>query len=234
MSLKYLITNTVYLRYNKTKEVLRVKKMIIGIVAVSTILAGWTVSKYEEEILVKDVPKKETAVEEKEVVQVQEEETKKEKEEVEEEEPDPEPKPEEVKDPKPEPELEPEPEPVKEEPLVETASTQPKGERIVMNVTGYTAGYESTGKHPGHPEYGLTASGAYVEKGVTIAAGKNIPFGTKIYIPYFEGKPGFGDGIFTVQDRGSAIGPYDIDVYFDNVDKAREFGRQNLEVYILN
>lgn len=105
--------------------------------------------------------------------------------------------------------------------------------KTIMNVTAYTAGYESTGKTPDHPDYGKTSSGAYVEQGVTIAAGKNIPFGTKIYIPYFDGKSGFGNGIFTVQDRGGAIGPNNIDVYMKSLSKANEFGRQNLEVKIL-
>lgn len=104
---------------------------------------------------------------------------------------------------------------------------------INMEVTGYTAGYESTGKHPGDPAYGQTTSGAYVEQGVTIAAGQNIPFGTEVYIPYFDGKPGFGDGVFTVQDRGGAIGAYNIDVYFESLFEAQEFGRQVLEVHIM-
>lgn len=104
---------------------------------------------------------------------------------------------------------------------------------IQMEVTGYTAGYESTQKHPGDPAYGLTASGEMVEQGVTVAAGSNIPFGTRIYIPYFDGKPGFGDGVFTVQDRGGAIGPYNIDVYYDDLGEAIDFGRQILDIEIL-
>lgn len=108
-----------------------------------------------------------------------------------------------------------------------------KGTRIVMVVTGYTAGPESTGKRPGDPGYGITKSGSRVKQGVTVVAGENIPFGTKIYIPYFDGKEGFGDGIFTVEDRGSAIGPYDIDVYFDELEHAINFGVKLLDVYIL-
>lgn len=110
---------------------------------------------------------------------------------------------------------------------------EPIIEKITMEVTAYTAGYESTGKNPGHVEYGQTASGAYVKQGVTIAAGSNIPFGTKIYIPYFDGKPGFGDGVFTVQDRGGAIKAHNIDVYMESLTQAKNFGRQQLEVKIL-
>lgn len=135
-----------------------------------------------------------------------------------------EPKPQPVvkEEPKPEPKPQPAPEPAK-----------PKGQMIRMEVTGYTAGYESTQKKKGEPGYGITASGEYVKQGRTIAAGKNIPFGTKVYIPYFDNQPGFDDGIFTVEDRGGAIGPYNIDVYYESLTDARNFGRQVLEVYIL-
>ncbi len=119
---------------------------------------------------------------------------------------------------------------------VRSVST-PKGEHQLMEVTGYTAGYESTQKHPGHPEYGITASGTYVKQGRTIAASKGIPFGTRVYIPYFKGKKGFGDGIFIVEDRGGAIGPGKIDVYFESYREAIKFGRHQdedrLDVYIL-
>lgn len=113
------------------------------------------------------------------------------------------------------------------ESIVEIAPT------ITKEITAYTAGYESTGKNPGDPAYGQTASGPYVEQGVTIAAGPDIPFGTKVYIPYFDGKPGFGDGVFTVQDRGGAISNDHMDVYFEDLSEAREFGRQQLEIIYL-
>lgn len=40
-------------------------------------------------------------------------------------------------------------------------------------------------------------------EGVTVAAEKSVPFGTKVLIPALAGK--VGDGVFTVQDRGSAV-----------------------------
>lgn len=118
-------------------------------------------------------------------------------------------------------------------PVAKKVQPKPIGQHMKMEITGYTAGYESTQKKKGQPGYGETASGTYVKQGRTIAAGKNIPFGTKIYIPYFKGKPGFDDGIFTVEDRGGAIGAYHIDVYFNYVSDARDFGRRTLDVYIL-
>lgn len=94
-------------------------------------------------------------------------------------------------------------------------------------VTAYTADYESTRKQPSDPLYGITASGEVVKEGHTIAAPRNIPFGTKIYIPYF-------DTIFTVEDRGGAIRGNRLDVYMASRDEARAFGRRSLDVLILD
>ena len=35
---------------------------------------------------------------------------------------------------------------------------------VKVTATGYTAGYESTGKKPGHPQYGITYSGVKVKR----------------------------------------------------------------------
>lgn len=99
--------------------------------------------------------------------------------------------------------------------------------RTVYEVTAYTAGYECTGKRPGDKGYGITASGAKVRERHTIAAPKDIPFGTKIYIPYF-------DATFTVEDRGGAIKGKRLDVYIDDLSEAKAFGRRKLDVHILN
>ncbi|MGI6350031.1 MAG: 3D domain-containing protein [Eubacteriales bacterium] len=78
---------------------------------------------------------------------------------------------------------------------------------------------------------GYTATGAKATQYVTIAAPRNIPFGTRIYIPYFKDAP--NGGIFVVQDRGGAITNNRLDVYFDSHRAALNFGRKNLEVHIL-
>lgn len=69
---------------------------------------------------------------------------------------------------------------------------------------------------------GITASGAKAVEGVTIAAPKNLPFGTKILIEDHE---------YTVQDRGGAITGNRIDVYFDTHQEALEFGVQYKEIF---
>ncbi|CDQ41368.1 MULTISPECIES: LysM peptidoglycan-binding domain-containing protein [Virgibacillus] len=100
-----------------------------------------------------------------------------------------------------------------------------KGE--TYTVTAYTAGYESTGKEPGDPGYGITASGAEVQEGQTVACPPDLSFGTKISIPYF-------DKTFTCEDRGGAITGDRLDVYMNDLDDALEFGVKELPVQIVN
>lgn len=97
----------------------------------------------------------------------------------------------------------------------------------VYEVTAYTSGYESTFKRPDHPAYGLTASGTYVKEGRTIAASRSLPFGTRVYIPELN-------TTYIVEDRGGDITEGRLDIYMDDVSKALNFGRQELEVIILD
>lgn len=102
---------------------------------------------------------------------------------------------------------------------------------VLMRVTAYDLSYQSCKKYPNHPEYGITASGHKVQEWHTVAASPDIPFGTKIFIPYFADK--INKGIFTVEDRGSAIKEGCLDIYMPNHDDCIEFGVKELEVYIL-
>lgn len=104
-------------------------------------------------------------------------------------------------------------------------------EAIVMECTAYTLREQECGKAPGDPGYGITASGASVEPWHTIAAPQSIPFGTRIYIPYFSDAP--NGGVFTVQDRGGAVVEGCLDIYMESLEDALQFGRRDLEVYIL-
>jgi 3D (Asp-Asp-Asp) domain-containing protein len=98
--------------------------------------------------------------------------------------------------------------------------------KIYMNVTGYTAGYESTQKSKNDPAYGLTASGTYVTEGRTIACPRSMKFGTKVHIQ--------GLGYRVCEDRGGAITNGHIDVFFNSLSTAQNFGRKTLQVEILN
>jgi len=64
---------------------------------------------------------------------------------------------------------------------------------VKMLVTGYDNSFQSTGKNPGDPGYGITTSGKKAGPG-TIAAPRNISFGTGMFVP------GYGCG--TVTDHG--------------------------------
>jgi 3D (Asp-Asp-Asp) domain-containing protein len=94
-------------------------------------------------------------------------------------------------------------------------------------LTAYTAGYESTGKTPSHPAYGITASGAKVKENFTIAVDPEvIPLGSLVYIE--------GLGIRKAEDTGSAIKGKKIDVYIPDLEEALEFGvKRNVKVYVL-
>ncbi|WP_338709172.1 G5 domain-containing protein [Paenibacillus amylolyticus] len=96
-----------------------------------------------------------------------------------------------------------------------------------VELTAFTAGVESTGKDRGHPQYGITASGATVEEGRTIAVDPSvIPMGWWVYIE--------GVGYRKAEDTGSAVKGNIIDVFIEDLDSAILFGRQkNKKVYVI-
>lgn len=95
-----------------------------------------------------------------------------------------------------------------------------------FEITYYTAGYESTGKKPGHPAYGITKSGATVKEGQTIAADWSVlEPGTKVYID--------GVGERVVEDTGSAIVDKCIDVYVERLEDIPNVGRHTADVWIV-
>ena len=97
-------------------------------------------------------------------------------------------------------------------------------------ITAYTE-YECD-KDVNHPLFGITASGNRVQDWFTVAAGKELPFGTRIYIPYFKDE--INNGIFVVEDRGGAIKENCIDVYMSDQKAVNVFGCKWLDVYILD
>ncbi|MPY18382.1 3D domain-containing protein [Paenibacillus glucanolyticus] len=111
----------------------------------------------------------------------------------------------------------------------------PKDDQVLHTVkvtaTGYTAGYESTGKKPGHPQYGITYSGVKVKRDrntlSTIAADPDVfPIGSILYVP------GYGYGI--VADIGSAIKGQKIDLYFSTTKQVfKEWGKKDVEVQVI-
>lgn len=109
----------------------------------------------------------------------------------------------------------------------------PQQQQVIKSLkvvaTGYTAGVESTGKKPGHPEYGITYSGVKVRRDYvsTIAADLSVfPLGSILYIP------GYGYGI--VSDIGSKIKGKKIDLYFDTTKQVySQWGKKEVEVQLI-
>lgn len=96
----------------------------------------------------------------------------------------------------------------------------------VFKITAYTAGYESTGKNFGDLGYGITASGAEVQEGITIAADWDVlPVGSKVYIEDV--------GFRWVEDKGGAVKGQHIDIYMDDLGQALEWGVQEKRVYLI-
>lgn len=100
---------------------------------------------------------------------------------------------------------------------------------VTVLATGYTAGVESTGKRPGHPEYGVTFSGVKVRRSKvsTIAADTHVfPLGTLLYIP------GYGYGC--VADTGSRIVGRRIDLYYPSTRQVyKEWGKREVAVKVI-
>ncbi len=106
--------------------------------------------------------------------------------------------------------------------------TLPSGaQAMVCTLTAYTDGYQSTGKVPGDPGYGITSTGQVAQQGLSIAVDPSvIPYGTPVYIP--------GIGVRIADDTGGAIIGNHIDVFYNNQQTAMDFGlKQGVVVYLL-
>jgi 3D (Asp-Asp-Asp) domain-containing protein len=108
------------------------------------------------------------------------------------------------------------------EPIVEVVA-EPAWQ--TFEATAYTAGPESTGKRPGDVGYGITASGEHVRQNYTLACPPSMAFGTRLEIE------GIGERVCT--DRGSSITEGRLDIYIAELKEARQFGRQRLNVRII-
>lgn len=106
--------------------------------------------------------------------------------------------------------------------LTLVASTMAADKGTNYTVTAYCTCEKCCGKWhvPGGKQ--KTASGAKPIEGVTIAASRKIPFGTKLHIE--------GVGIRTVQDRLASRYDNRIDVFFEDHERAKQFGKKVLTV----
>ena len=109
---------------------------------------------------------------------------------------------------------------------VEVIPNIKQADMFVAECTAYTAGYESTCKNLGDEGYGITSSGKKVGVGYVAADIRILPYGSLIYIE--------GMGVYEVQDTGGAIKGNKIDIYYENLQDALNFGRQWRNVIVLH
>ena len=114
-----------------------------------------------------------------------------------------------------------------EEPETTPSGPGPPPEARVIEgctVTWYTE--DTCGKAPGHPAYGITASGLPVEEGVTCAVDPEvIPLFSAVYVEYADGTV----ERFRATDTG-VKGNW-VDIYTPDYDYAVQCGLQSLTVY---
>ncbi len=100
-----------------------------------------------------------------------------------------------------------------------------------MVATAYDLSYESCGKYPDDPYYGITASGTKAQPGTVAVDPDVIPLGTKLYIASTDGSPDYG--FATALDTGSAIKGYRVDLFMEDNRDALDYGKRQVKVYVL-
>jgi len=103
---------------------------------------------------------------------------------------------------------------------------------LTCNATAYDLSFQSCGKYPGHPAYGITASGTHAQYGTVAVDPKVIPLGTRMYIESADGS--FVYGYCVAEDTGGAIKGNKVDLFFNTNSECMQFGRRSVNVYILD
>jgi len=101
--------------------------------------------------------------------------------------------------------------------------------------TSYDLSYESCGKYPSHPEYGITFSGKRAVKGRTVAVDPEvIPLGSNIHIT-FPNEYKHLNGWYVAEDTGSLVKGKIIDVFFGESAfyEMEKFGSRKVKVKIV-
>ncbi|MBE7050363.1 MAG: DUF348 domain-containing protein [Ruminococcaceae bacterium] len=102
---------------------------------------------------------------------------------------------------------------------------------LTCQATAYDLSFESCGKYPGSPGYGITASGTYAKVGTVAVDPRVIPLGTKMYIVSTDGS--YVYGYCTAEDTGGAIKGNKVDLFYNTRNECMQFGRRSVNVYIL-
>ncbi len=116
--------------------------------------------------------------------------------------------------------------------LLEKADDFSYSKVITCNATAYDLSFQSCGKWPGDPAYGITASGTRAKYGTVAVDPRVIPLGTRMYIESADGS--FVYGYCVAEDTGGAIKGNKVDLFFNSYSECMQFGRRNVNVYILD
>lgn len=100
-----------------------------------------------------------------------------------------------------------------------------------MRSTAYTSSFADTGKNPGDPLFGITATGARAKKGIIAVDPRVIPLGTRLYVEVAGNTPDYGYAV--AGDTGGAIKNDLIDLYFDESGTVNSWGTKRVKVYFL-
>ena len=100
---------------------------------------------------------------------------------------------------------------------------------LSVQATAYTEAEDECGRPKGHPDYGRTASGEFVKRGMIAVDTDVIPMHSKVLIT----GAGHLDGIYLAKDTGGAIVGNRIDIYVPTKEEAFNFGRRNVKLYVI-
>ncbi len=103
--------------------------------------------------------------------------------------------------------------------------------KLTCTAYAYDLTYESCGKRPGDPYYGITASGMKAGPGVIAVDPSVIPLGTRLYVEAVDGSWTYGYCV--AGDTGGGIYGNRIDLFFNTPAEVRSFGVRKAVVYIL-
>lgn len=108
-------------------------------------------------------------------------------------------------------------------------------ESNAFTATAYDLSYESCGKYPDNPAYGVTYSGSRAVKGRTVAVDPGvIPIGSDVYIE-FPSQYSYMDGWYIAEDTGRKVKGKVIDIFMGEAAShdMEKFGRRTVNVKVL-
>lgn len=111
---------------------------------------------------------------------------------------------------------------VKQKDIIKIDCPEKQYQAVVVQTTGYCNAYICTNKTPFDLDYGKTAIMTVARKGVCAADWTVFPVGSVLDIPDY--------GLCIVEDKGGAIKGFELDLFFDTYQEAKEWGSKTHQV----